>query len=183
MREPLPVYTQFRHKAQAAIALLQREQRGIAVAALFHPEIGDIDLRWGETSDNDRAKGHGLAKIIEWHPEVLGDLQKFISSLEIQQRQRTRIIMKGRGNKKAAIRIDLESGSGHWLLTAYIKNGALDSAQSTADHTFAPGPMLATPDNENGWIIGFEQDQVNLPNCCRSQLSTTALIRASLQRI
>lgn len=151
-----PVLTGFKHNAKGAIKALRELGDGVAIAALYHKDIGDIDLRWGEASSNDRATGHGLAKIIEWHPEVLDDLQKFVGALEIQQKQRTKIIMKGRGNKKAALRIDLESGSGHWLLTAYVKKGVFDSARSTADHTFAPGPILTTPSNEDKWIIGFE---------------------------
>ena len=81
-----PVFTQFKHNAKGAIKTLSKEGRGVAVAALYHKEIGDIDLRWGETSDDARAKGSGLAKIIKWHPEVLNDLQGFISGLKIKQK-------------------------------------------------------------------------------------------------
>lgn len=157
-----PVLTGFRHDAQGAIKALQQAGGGVAVAALHHPDIGDIDLRWGETTDNPRQKGHGLSKLIQWHPEVLHDLQKFMSSLEIHQRERTKITMKGRGNKKAAIRIDLEGGSGHWLLTAYLKKGVFDGVRSAADHTFELEPFLATSSTEDAFIVGFEADSVNL---------------------
>ncbi|MDR1708600.1 MAG: hypothetical protein LBS70_02650 [Candidatus Accumulibacter sp.] len=60
-----PVFTQFRHNAKGAIAALKEAGGGVAIAALCHPEIGDIDLRWGRTSDDPRAKGQGLAKIIQ----------------------------------------------------------------------------------------------------------------------
>ncbi len=75
-----PVLTQFKHNAKGAIKALSKAGSGIAIAALYHPEIGDIDLHWGITSDDERAKGFGLAKMIKWHPEVMNDTAYFDST-------------------------------------------------------------------------------------------------------
>jgi hypothetical protein len=41
--------------------------------------------------------------------------------------------------------------------------GVLDSARSTADHTFAPGPILTTPDNADGSITSSTGQFVDRP--------------------
>ena len=38
-------FFQFKGKWKEAIAYLTEQKKGIAVAALFHPQIGEIDLR------------------------------------------------------------------------------------------------------------------------------------------
>jgi hypothetical protein len=158
-----PVFTQFKHNAKAAIKALSKEGRGVAVAALYHKEIGDIDLRWGETSDDARAKGSGLAKIIKWHPEVLSDLQGFISGLKIKQKHKNYIHLSS-ANGKAGIKLDWEGKTGHWLVTAYVKGKdvrASKSSPAVLDNTSEL--FLATPDNANDLIIGFECVEVNAP--------------------
>ena len=49
-------------------------QGGEAVAALHHPEVGDIDLIWGKEGTG-KSDGYGLAKLVKYHPEVVDDLQ------------------------------------------------------------------------------------------------------------
>lgn len=152
-----PVFTQYRHNAKGAIAALRKAGGGVAIAALYHPEIGDIDLRWGTTSDDERAKGQGLAKLIRWHPEVLNDLQGFISSLEVHQRHSRVIHMRGRRGERAAIRIDLDGKTGHWLLTAYVQTKKRVSAPKSSPAVLdeASGPDSATPNNADDLILGF----------------------------
>ena len=144
-----PLYTQFRHDAQAAIAFLKKEKRGIAVAALYHPEIGDIDLVWGKTSDNSRAKGTGIAKIVDWHSEAAHDLQGFILSLHVHQRHGNKIHLTGKGGKRAAVQLDYNGKTRNWLLTAYVKgkgkNGIL--MDSSAAHQTTGEPDSATSPN------------------------------------
>lgn len=129
-----PIFTQFRHDAQGAIEHLRQQQTGEAVAALHHPEVGDIDLVWGETTDDARAKGKGLAKLIRWHPEVLDDLQGFISRLKVKQRHKDTIHLaddKGR----AAVKLTWDGQQKKWLLSAYEKNAGGGARTDTATVT------------------------------------------------
>jgi hypothetical protein len=119
-----PIYTQFRHDAKGAVAHLARERKGIAVAALHHPLIGDIDLVWGQTTDDPQAKGSGLAKIARWHPEVLNDLQGFLLKMDRVQieKSRKRInLFESSGTARGAIRLEWNGQTRHWLMTAYDK--------------------------------------------------------------
>ncbi len=114
-----PILTQYRHDAQGAIKALTALQDGEAVAALHHPEVGDIDLVWGKegTSNSD---GLGLAKLVKWHPEVLSDLQGLLNRLNKDPAQsgknRTRLVdEKG----TAVVRLQWNGDAKNWLLTAF----------------------------------------------------------------
>jgi hypothetical protein len=118
-----PIFTEFYHDAPGAIAKLTELQSGEAVAALYHPEIGDIDLVWG-SEGTSRDDGSGLAKLIRWHPEVVGDLQGFISSLTVKQRDKKRIQLWDGKSKRAVVKLLFDEKQKHWLLTAYDKSEA-----------------------------------------------------------
>ncbi len=114
-----PIFRQFYHDAQGAIAHLRQTETGEAVAALHHPEVGDIDLVWGHTSDDPRATGEGLAKLARWHPEVLDDLQGFIDSLHVHQKHKNYIHLTDSKDRRGAVRLDYNGQTKTWLLTAY----------------------------------------------------------------
>lgn len=98
-----PILTQYRHDAQGAIKALTELQNGEAVAALYHPAVGDIDLVWGQMGDpsKDFAGGHGLAKLYGKHPEVVSDLQGILSSLKVKSKTENRIILESSDHKSA----------------------------------------------------------------------------------
>jgi phage-Barnase-EndoU-ColicinE5/D-RelE like nuclease1 len=76
-------YSQFKGKWKEAIAFLQEVEHGIAVAALYLPKIGEIDLVWGNYKENNRiSSGHGLSKIIAKHPEVIENMQPIILNMK-----------------------------------------------------------------------------------------------------
>jgi hypothetical protein len=162
-----PVFTQYRHNAKGAIAALKKAGAGVAIAALYHPEIGDIDLRWGYTSDDDRAHGAGLAKLIRWHPEVLNDLQGFISGLQVRQfhKKKGTIHLWDGKDARAAIRMEWNGQSRHWLLTAYVKpqkkKASAPKSSSAALDGCLFGRNPATPNNAGARILGFEVGGVN----------------------
>lgn len=116
-----PVFFEFRHNAAGAIEKLKRHQTGEAVAALYHPEVGDIDLVWGQTSDNPRAKGFGLAKLVRWHPEMLDNLQARLLAMKVHQKHGDVVHLRG-GSLRGAIKLTYDQVQKHWLLTAYDKS-------------------------------------------------------------
>jgi hypothetical protein len=155
-----PVFKQFRHNAKGAIKALREAGAGLAIAALFHPEVGDIDLRWGDTSDNPANKGSGLAKLIKWHPEALNDLQGFIEKMTLEKEGPGRIWLKN-GNDTAILSKDWHGVSGNWLLTAYTKKA--NTAGGTMDAAcFASLDDTATQRGVGLEIIGLESGDVNI---------------------
>lgn len=69
------VYRQFAggRKAKEAIRFLKKTKGGEAASALYHPDIGLIDLVWGE-NDPETNKGFGLKHIIEKHGKEIKEL-------------------------------------------------------------------------------------------------------------
>lgn len=155
-----PVFTQFKHNAKGAIKALQEAGGGVAVAALYHPDIGDIDLRWGSTSDNSKNKGAGLAKLLKWHPEAINDLQGFIEKMGVDKEGPARVWLS-RGEDVAILSKDWHGSTGNWLLTAYTKKKA-NTAGGTMDAAcFASLDDTATQRSVGIEIIGFEYEEVN----------------------
>lgn len=175
-----PVFTQYRRNAKGAIEALKKAGGGVAVAALYHPEIGDIDLRWGHTGDSDRAKGLGLAKLIKWHPEVLGDLQGFLLTLHVHQthRKKGEIHLTDGKNGRAGIKVEWNNKTNHWLVTAYIKGSTSASKGTPASLDDAFEPTTATSNNAGTVILGFEMSEVNIfDSAVMSALERLKLIR------
>jgi hypothetical protein len=107
----------------AAVARLQGLQDGEIPGALFHSEIGDIDVIWGLPEPKAGTKGPGgagLAKIIEKHPEVVADLPRIIGGLDVQTRSANRIQLEN-DEYKAVVRLEHDGNQKTWLLTAFEK--------------------------------------------------------------
>ena len=119
-----PVFRQFKHDAQGAIAKLKELQEGEAIAALHHPEVGDIDLVWGKegTAEKDYEDGHGLAKIIKKHPEVVDKLQETLDTLKKNETSsRKSYLVLESEDHKAVVRLDWNRQEKKWLLTEFKK--------------------------------------------------------------
>lgn len=117
-----PVLTEHKGDAQGAIAKLKEMKTGEAIGALHHPEIGDIDLVWGEEGKNEH-DGYGLAKLVRWHPEVLEDLQGVVSSMKVVKRSENRAMLES-DDHKGGVRLQWDGVRKHWLLTAFRKDEA-----------------------------------------------------------
>ena len=114
-----PILRGYEGKWREAALELERRQTGDAIGALSHPDVGPIDLVWGSEGSNQN-NGAGLAKLIAWHPEVLGDLQGFINRLSVDKsRSTTRRIQLSDGSGNAGVRLDFDGAAKTWLLTAY----------------------------------------------------------------
>ncbi len=117
-----PEYTQFRGKWKEAIAYLIEQQKGIAVGALHHPKIGEIDLVWGVYKKNNRnSSGFGLSKIVAKHPEVLQNMQHILLRMEAKYLNEVHgWQLKGFGYK-GNIRLIHNNNSRRWLMTLFEK--------------------------------------------------------------
>ncbi len=119
------VLTQYRHNAKAAIRALMERKDGEAVGALYHPDVGDIDLIYGSegTPEKGFIDGYGLAKIAKKHPEVLENLQDILDDMQVRKRSANRVILESESHK-AAVSLNWLEREKKWLLSAYEKNKA-----------------------------------------------------------
>ena len=114
-----PVLTEFKGDAKGAIAKLMEMKGGEAIGALHHPDIGDIDLVWGEEGTG-ASDGYGLAKLAKYHPEVLGDLQGVLSAMKVTTRNKNRVNLES-ADHRAAVRLTWDNQAKRWLLTTFRK--------------------------------------------------------------
>ena len=126
------IYEQFRGKPKEAIAFLMEKQSGEAVGALYHPEIGEIDLVWGEAGTG-KSDGYGLAKLVKFHPEVINNLQEILSEMQIVKQSANRVNLES-DKYQAAVRLTWNNKAKKWLLTAFEKkNSALGNTTDTGE--------------------------------------------------
>lgn len=124
-----PVLTDFKGDTQGAIAKLKEMKSGEAIGALHHPDIGDIDLVWGQEGTG-ASDGYGLAKLAKYHPEVLDDLQGIISAMKVTTRSENRVNLESEDHR-AGVRLTWDNQAKHWLMTAFQKKGGGGDATRT----------------------------------------------------
>ena len=141
------IYRQFKGKAKEAIQFLLGKKQGEAVGALSHPEIGDIDLVWGEegTSNSD---GYGLAKLAKYHPEVLDNLQEIINDMRVTKRSANRVQLES-DTHQAAVRLTWDNKSKNWLLTAFEKKNSVSDNTTDTGETSIGGKQNDTATLQN----------------------------------
>lgn len=96
-------------------------KEGDVPGALYHPDVGPIDVKWGEAPAGKK-QGFGLAKIVDKHPEVLDDLPAILDDMAIVSRTDNRIQLES-ADHKAAVRLEWDGKEQTWLLTAFRKEG------------------------------------------------------------
>lgn len=64
--------------------------------------------------------GYGLAKLVQYHPEVLDDLQGILAGMSVTTQSSNRINLES-SDHKGAIRLTWDGATKHWLLTAFEK--------------------------------------------------------------
>ena len=125
------IYNQFRGKAKAAIEFLKKVRGGEAVGALYHKDIGDIDLVWGKEGTG-HSDGYGLSKLVKYHPEVLDNLQEILNDMRVVSSSKNRVNLESE-NHKAGVRLTWDGERKSWLLTAFKKEtSASDKRTDTA---------------------------------------------------
>lgn len=117
-----PIYTQFKYKPAKAIAWLKKKKTGEAKAALFHPEIGDIDIVYG-TEGTSKSNGFGLAKLIKYHPEVLRGTQTILNAMKVVSKTNNRVRLESNLYEGAVSLLYFENEK-TWLLTLFKKKSA-----------------------------------------------------------
>jgi hypothetical protein len=113
-----PIFHEYSGRPAEAIAKLQREQTGEVPRVWHHPELGWIDLVWGN-------KAGGLDHIIARHVEgrkdlKLADLAEMIPHMRVVDNDGRSATLES-DTHKAAVRLDYDGQSKTWLVTGYEK--------------------------------------------------------------
>lgn len=166
MNNDEPIYTQFRHDANGAIACLMREKHGEAIAALYHPDVGDIDLLWGGEGTGE-SDGYGVAKLAKFHHEVLGNLQEIILEMKVIQPSGSNRIRLSSESYYAVVRLEWNGIKRNWLLTAFRKevSGSDTRTDTIATNSKGDTSRLETAD---GFTLDAINQNVNLPQGVRA---------------
>lgn len=140
---------------------LMAARGGEVPGALFHRDVGPIDVVWGDDTG-------GLAKIVAKHDEVLEDLPMLIESMDVIQQGANRIQLESRDHS-AAVRLDRDGASQRWLLTAFERwesrarrmegEGAVPSA---ADYRRAADFAGASPTAGTAFDIALARQGIKL---------------------
>lgn len=127
-----PIHRDLQGKPQEAIDRLLADRDGDAIGVLSHPDVEQpIDLVYGRAPGPDD-EGFGLAKIAAKHPEVLADLQGFLSRLRKDEaRSGPNRIRLTDDAGQAVVRLDFDDRSKTWLMTAYEKRAGRDATTDT----------------------------------------------------
>ncbi|WP_310532508.1 hypothetical protein [Novosphingobium sp.] len=141
---------------------LMAAKAGEVRGALSHPEIGAIDVKWGD------AKG-GLAHIAAKHPEVMDDLPAIIDAMEVTSRSKNRIRMES-PDHQAVVRLDYDGEAQQWLLTAFeVKKGKVPPAAE--DGGAASGARDRSPSAGTVGDIGASGSIAKVPDDLRAALT------------
>ncbi|NIJ34341.1 transglycosylase SLT domain-containing protein [Sphingomonas oligoaromativorans] len=123
-----------------ALARMQVTESGGAAGALWHPEIGDIDVPWGKPGTGE-SDGFGLAKLERFHPEVLHDLPARVAAMDVVSQTPNRIRLAS-ADGQAAVSLNWQGDpTKPWLLTSYERK----APASTVDERAGAGGQDVSP--------------------------------------
>lgn len=131
------IYIQFKGKPREAIDFLMKKKSGEAIGALYHKDVGDIDLVWGKEGTG-HSDGFGLAKLVKYHPEVLDNLQDILNDMQVTTRNSNLINLESTTHK-ATIRLEWDGNKKNWLLTAFEKENPASTKTTDTDTTSLRG--------------------------------------------
>ncbi|MBT0667031.1 transglycosylase SLT domain-containing protein [Novosphingobium profundi] len=152
------------------------DQGGEVKGALFHPEVGAIDVKWG-VPGTGKSDGFGLSKLVKFHPEVLEDLPRLLDEMEVNpERSGNNRITLESADHKAIVRLDWEGKDQRWLLTAFRReekapsnlttrrgsNDAPDGRSTDAGAEANIDPVLAHVERERARVLELRQERQRL---------------------
>jgi hypothetical protein len=148
-----------------AVDWLRANEGGEVPGALYHPDLGDIDLVWGRP-DGPEGEGFGLAKIVAKHPEVLDGLQDMIAGGNVISRTANRVRLAS-ADGLAVVRLDYDGEAKTWLVTAFdpraggrtespggLQADSHSSSASRAEANIAPADPMGNANRATENITG-----------------------------
>jgi hypothetical protein len=125
---PAPAITRQSVWTDARDSLIET-RAGEVPGALYHGDVGPIDVKWGEAPAPGKG-GYGLAKIVEKHPEVLEDLPAILDGMAVKSRTDNRVVLES-PDHKAVVRLEWDGKEQTWLLSAYERKGKAPPQRTT----------------------------------------------------
>lgn len=111
-----PIHSDLSGQWTKAIQRLMNDQDGEVPALLRHPDVGEIDVVWG---NNPR---EGLNKIAVKHPDVINSLPDILAKMNVRERLESQVVLES-PDHKAVVVLNYHRQPKTWLLTAYRKVG------------------------------------------------------------
>ncbi len=141
-----PIYRDVAGDWNATVDRLMSAKNGEVPAALHHPEIGDIDVVWGNAD-------MGLRHIIEKHGhelagELVQRLPELIDRMKIARQTDQRISLQG-DEARVGVRLDWDGREKRWLVTAFENDPSPTDVTRTGD-----GGRDGSPGLGSGGTIG-----------------------------
>lgn len=128
-----PIHDDVAGDYHAALGRMAADNAGELPGAIQHPEVGSIDLIWGNDS-------YGLQHIAKDHPEVVDDLPAIVSGLPVKQYPEevgnNRFVLDD-GTHRAIVAPDFNGETKRWVVTAYEKGG-----DAPGDQTSRRDPLM-----------------------------------------
>ncbi len=122
------------------VSRLIAARTGELTGVLHHPQIGPIDVIYGDSE-------YGLAHIVAKHPDVIPRLPLLVPTLSITHSSANRVRLGGQGYV-AVIRLDLDARPKRWLLTAFATNSPASTEDGRVDANSRDGsPGLGRAQN------------------------------------
>jgi hypothetical protein len=118
-----------------AVDQMTANQGGEVPGAIEHPDVGPIDVVWGN-------KDGGLQHIMAKHPEVVDNLPQIVRDMDVVQRTPNRVQLES-ADHHATVRLDYDGQAKKWLLTAFKKEAA---PALTDDGRVSAGGQDVSPD-------------------------------------
>lgn len=113
------IHSKYERKGQKAVDFLVRKKEGEVPNAIYHSEIGWIDLVWG-IPGTQKGDGYGLSKIVKYHKSVLPKLAVTIQELRIISNTVNRIKLENDQYTAVVSKVFFENQK-TWLLTFFEK--------------------------------------------------------------
>lgn len=102
-------------KGQDAVEFLLDKGHGEVRGAFSRPDIGEIDLVWGNEIED------GLKKILRKHKKDISQITDIVENTPASSKSDNRIVLDD-GKRKAVIRLQYNGIDKKWLLTAFMKD-------------------------------------------------------------
>lgn len=150
----------------ATLSTMRQGGAEVVPGALYHPQLGEIDLRLGKTGDpaRDFKDGFGFAHIEakHGHEGIIDDLPERIAGMDIVEHSpgKDRVQLEGPGGR-AAIATTWHGDEQQWVLTAFDPNW-----KPPRNETSTPSLLQGAPDSAHhggGTDIGANGPIDNVP--------------------
>lgn len=124
-------FSKFKNNPKGAIDHLIKVKNGQVRGALYHDEIGEIDIVWGKVIDPKEHTGYGLAHIIDKHGEdIARRLDDIIMGGKVIEKKGNRVVLKN-DDDLGIVSLEWNKKDKKWVISAYEPEKQISPDAST----------------------------------------------------